>query len=151
MDRIVVGVDGSEGSRAALEFAVHEAQLRRAALRLVCAWSVPSMAYSGGLVMSGDAGDVYREAAEHAVRVGCEAVAKIDPELECETVTVDGQPAHVLVEESRDATLLVVGTRGHGGFASLLLGSVSHQCAHHASCPVVIIPPAPAKPAPADR
>ena len=53
---------------------------------------------------------------------------------------VEGAAASVLVDESRDAELLVVGSRGHGGFAGLLLGSVSQQCAHHATCPVVIIP-----------
>ena len=59
--------------------------------------------------------------------------------VEIERRVVEGAPGAVLVEESRGADLLVVGSRGHGGFAGLLLGSVSQQCAHHAECPVVIV------------
>jgi nucleotide-binding universal stress UspA family protein len=66
-------------------------------------------------------------------------VAGPDPEVEVETVAVHGSAAHSLVEAAANADLLVVGSRGHGGFAGLLLGSVSQQCAHHAPCPVVIV------------
>jgi len=59
--------------------------------------------------------------------------------VEIERRVVEGRPAAVLVNESQGADLLVVGSRGHGGFAGLLLGSVSQQCAHHAACPVVIV------------
>ena len=60
-------------------------------------------------------------------------------EVQIETRVIEGRPAATLVEESRGADLLVVGSRGHGGFTELLLGSVSHQCAHHAECPVLIV------------
>jgi nucleotide-binding universal stress UspA family protein len=61
---------------------------------------------------------------------------------EVERSAVHGPPAEVLLEAARGAAELVVGTRGHGGFVGLLLGSVSQQCAHHAPCPIVIVPPA---------
>jgi nucleotide-binding universal stress UspA family protein len=59
--------------------------------------------------------------------------------MECEGIAVEGQAADVLLQEAQDADLLVVGNRGRGGFASLLLGSVSQQVVHHASCPVIIV------------
>jgi nucleotide-binding universal stress UspA family protein len=82
-----------------------------------------------------------RDAAERALEKTLrEAHAETDS-VEIERRVVEGRPARVLVDESRDAELLVVGSRGHGGFAGLLLGSVSQQVAHHASCPVVIVHP----------
>ena len=138
MSTIVVGVDGSSGAEGALRFAVEEARLRGATLRLVTAWHVPPMAYSGGYVAPFDRG----EFEQNAAAVGEKALAAVreqTPDLEVQCVTGEGQAAHVLLEEAKDADLLVVGTRGHGGFAGLLLGSVSHQCAHHASCPLVIV------------
>jgi nucleotide-binding universal stress UspA family protein len=138
MGTIVVGVDGSCGSREALRFAVEEARLRNAALRVVTAWHVRPIAYSGGFPVAVDS----REYEKSAEAVGVEALAA----LREETVGVDvvrlakeGPAAQVLLQEARGADLLVVGSRGHGGFASLLLGSVSQQVAHHASCPVVIV------------
>jgi nucleotide-binding universal stress UspA family protein len=138
MSTIVVGVDGSSGSHEALRFAAEEARLRGATLRVVTAWHIPSTAYSGGFVAPFD-----RREFERNADVACEkalaAVREQVADLEVQRVVGEGQPAHVLLEEARDADLLVVGTRGHGGFAGLLLGSVSQQCAHHAPCPVVIV------------
>jgi len=138
MGTIVVGVDGSSGSRGALRFAVEEARLRNAALRVVTAWHVPPMAYSGGFAVSVDS----REYEESARAVGVEALASLRDEtvgVAVERLAKEGQAAHVLLQEARGADLLIVGSRGHGGFAGLLLGSVSQQVAHHASCPVVIV------------
>jgi nucleotide-binding universal stress UspA family protein len=138
MSTIVVGVDGSSGAREALRFAVEEARLRGATLRLVTAWHIPPMAYSGGYVAPLDP----REFEKNAAVAGEKALAELQDEtagLEVQRLTREGQAAHVLLEEAKDADLLVVGSRGHGGFTGLLLGSVSQQCAHHASCPVVIV------------
>ena len=110
----MVGVDGSSCSREALRFAVKEARLRNAALRVVTAWRVPPMAYSGGFA-SIVAPSEYEEYAE---TVGEQALAALRDEAEgvvVERVSKEGQAAHVLLEEARGADLLVVGSRGHGG------------------------------------
>lgn len=142
METIVVGVDGSAGSRAALAFAAHEAALRGATLRVVAGWELPYTAYSGGLMPPLNLRDVVREDAEQAAKTAAEEAEALEPGIYCEHVAIEGQPAETLVRESERATMLVVGSRGHGGFASLLLGSVGHQVAQHATCPVVIVPKA---------
>lgn len=138
---IVVGVDHSPGARAALVFAEEEALLRGATLHAVHAWQY---SYIGSTDMEGaipsTAADLHklRAAAETPLEASIrEALPASD--LRIERRVVEGVPAGVLVEASRDADLLVVGSRGRGGFAQLLLGSVSQQCAHHAECPVVIV------------
>ena len=138
MSTIVVGVDGSSGAQAALRFAVEEARLRGATLRLVTAWHIPSIAYSGGFVAPFDERE-FEQGAEAACDEALAAVREEIADLEVQRVAREGQAARILLEEAKDADLLVVGTRGHGGFAGLLLGSVSEQCAHHALCPVVIV------------
>jgi nucleotide-binding universal stress UspA family protein len=139
---IVVGVDYSEGAKAALRFALQEAKLRQATLRVVHAWQY---GYIGATGLEGAypavGGDIkeLRDAAESALE---ETLRDSIPEtdtVKIERRVVEGRAATVLVDESRGADLLVVGSRGHGGFAGLLLGSVSQQCAHHAACPVVIV------------
>jgi len=142
METIVVGVDGSENSRAAVAFAAHEAALHRATLRVVAVWQVPYGAYAAGLLPPPDLADAVREGAETAANEAGDQAEELEPDIYCERVAVEGHPADVLVQESTKAVLVVVGSRGHGGFASLLLGSVSHQVAQHAACPVVIVPPA---------
>jgi nucleotide-binding universal stress UspA family protein len=138
MGTIVVGVDGSSGSRQALRFAVEEARLRGARLRAVTAWHIPPVVYSGGYVPPLDR----REFEESATAVGEKALAEVATDaggLDVERLAAEGQAAQVLLDEAESAELLVVGSRGHGGFTGLLLGSVSQQCAHHARCPVVIV------------
>jgi nucleotide-binding universal stress UspA family protein len=137
MARIVVGVDGSEESKAALRWAVGEARLRGASVRAVYAWSLPYVAAAPGLVVpQGDVADFRRDGEEMLDAL----VAEVgNAGVDVERVAVEGGPAHVLVEAAEGADLLVVGSRGHGGFAGLLLGSVSQQVAHHAPCPVVIV------------
>lgn len=141
MSVIVVGVDHSPGAKAALVFADEEARLRGATIHAVYAWQYSYIGYTGleGRIPSvgADIDELHRTAVaalEASVR---EALPDTDVEIKLHTV--QGTPANVLVEESRDADLLVVGSRGHGGFVGLLLGSVSQQCAHHAECPVVIV------------
>ncbi len=141
METIVVGVDGSECARAALEYAAREAGLRGARLRVICAWEIPPVVYAGGFAPALDQPtlDGFSDGAETVVREAVAAARGLQSAVECDGKAVQGQPAEVLLEESRDADLIVVGNRGHGGFASLLLGSVSHQVVHHASCPVTVV------------
>jgi nucleotide-binding universal stress UspA family protein len=142
MSVIIVGVDHSDGAKAALRFAVEEARLRQARLRAVHAWQFAHLgapAIEGSMPNTGFEFEALRSAAETALDATLQKVAPNVEDVEIERRVVQGAPAAVLVEESRAADLLVVGSRGLGGFAQLLLGSVSQQCAHHAACPVVIV------------
>jgi len=130
---IVVGIDGSPESLKATAWAAEQARATGGTLELLIVWARP-MSYGLPLVVGGynpeqEAQDVVDKAAS-----GIELPA---PRLR--TSVVNGASAMVLVERSRTADLLVVGSRGHGGFAELLLGSVSDHCVHHASCPVVVV------------
>jgi nucleotide-binding universal stress UspA family protein len=141
MNLIVVGVDHSRDAKAALVFANEEARLRGATMRAVHAWQygyVGNTGLEGGMpILGGDMNELHA-AAEAALEASVRE-ALPHPDVEIEQRAVQGVAAGVLVDESRNADLLVVGSRGHGGFAQLLLGSVSQQCAHHAECPVVIV------------
>lgn len=138
METVVAGVDGSACASAALEFAAREAALRGARLRVISAWeTVPIVAGIG--IYPPEALSGPKEQAESAVRVALARAAELEPTVPTEGTVVEGQPAHVLINEAQGAALLVVGSRGHGGFASLLLGSVSQQVVHHAPCPVTVV------------
>jgi nucleotide-binding universal stress UspA family protein len=140
---IVVGVDSSDGAKEALRFALKEAKLRQTTLRVVHAWQFGYIGVSGmegfSPVVGGDLSELRHNAAL-ALDATLYEVVPHSNGTEIERVLVEGAPATALVDESRHADLLVVGSRGHGGFAGLLLGSVGQQCAHHAACPVVIVP-----------
>ena len=138
---IVVGVDGSEGGAAALEFAASEAALRNAPLRVVSSWEVPAAVYGSGFTPPMDAGtlEAFGTRAQQVADQAAETVKKQRPSLEVEAVAAAGQAADVLLDQSADAELIVVGRRGLGGFKSLLLGSVSQQVVHYAACPVVVV------------
>lgn len=135
--RIVVGVDGSVDARRAVDWAIEEARLRGWTLELVHGIDVGVAAaspYGSGVVLEQlqDAGRQLLDDEVARVRaLGVEVTGSFDI----------GSAAYALIEASRDAGLLVVGTRGHGGFHGLLLGSVSTACVHHAHCPVVVVPP----------
>ena len=133
MKVIVVGVDHSAGASAALAFAEEEARLRGATLRVVHAWQYGYIGYTGfegGMPAVG--GDIVKLQAEaEAALEASVSQVRGKSSVEIEQRVVQGAPAAVLVEQSRDADLLIVGSRGHGGFTQLLLGSVSQQCAHH--------------------
>jgi nucleotide-binding universal stress UspA family protein len=144
MGMIVVGVDQSAGANAALRFALEEARVRQATLRVVHAWQfgyIGATGLEGWLPVAGGELEDFRRGAEASLdQTLKEAGADADTEgLTIERRVEQGQAATVLIEESQGADLLVVGSRGHGGFAQLLLGSVSQQCAQHASCPVVVV------------
>jgi nucleotide-binding universal stress UspA family protein len=141
---VVVGVDGSDAAEAALRFALDEARLRGAALRVIHAWQYGYVGLTGmeGFGLPGASGadlSDLRSAADAALDATMRAVVPADPDVAVERRLIEGAPATVLVDESRHADLLVVGSRGRGGFAGLLLGSVSQQCGQHAACPVVIV------------
>ena len=136
---IVVGVDGSKCSHSALRFALDEARIRHAKLRIVVVWHVPMAAYGAGWApppphLAEDSEAVAKEVLAEALEL-----AKEGGGVEIEQVVREGQSTDVLVEESAKAEMLVLGSRGRGGFRELMLGSVSQQCAHHARCPVTIV------------
>lgn len=139
---IVAGVDGSEGSRAALRFAIEEAVLRGADVDAVASWQFPAYAYTGVAVMppTVDLADSARAVLDDAIEAVTAELGGAAAEVTVNPVVLEGPPAAMLVEHSRNAQMLVVGSRGYGGFRGLLLGSVSHQCASHAHCPVVVVP-----------
>jgi nucleotide-binding universal stress UspA family protein len=142
MGVIVVGVDHSAGAKAALRFALEEARLRQATLRVVHAWQfgyIGATGLEGLLPAAGGELEDFRQGAEAALDETLKEVVADADSVTIERRVDQGAPAAVLVEESRGADMLVVGSRGHGGFAQLLLGSVSQQCAQHALCPVVIV------------
>lgn len=141
VERFVVGIDGSEPARRALRWAIDEASTSHAQLDVVHAWDLV-------VVTAAQSEQSYRrdvEALEH------EAAAVIDGEVAAATtglalepapikrLAVRDTPARALLNAATGADLLIVGGRGRGGFKSLLLGSVSNQCVHHAPCPVAVI------------
>jgi nucleotide-binding universal stress UspA family protein len=130
---IVVGVDGSDESVKATAWAAEQARATGGTLELLIVWARP-MSYGLPLVVGG-----YNP--EHEAQAVVEKTASgIDlPADRLRTHVVNAAPALALVERSKSADLLVVGSRGHGGFAELLLGSVSDHCVHHASCSVVVV------------
>ncbi len=140
---VVVGYDGSQGAEAALDVALEEARTRGATLRVVGAWHAPAPLVGTTAAPSSSArlGEEMRVALTGAVDA---AVAKLRAQeagdVEIEAAVIEGQAVSVLTREAAGADLLVVGSRGLGGFRGLLLGSVSHQCAQHAPCPVLIVP-----------
>jgi nucleotide-binding universal stress UspA family protein len=149
--RIVVGVDGSEGSRAALRFALEEARLRGATLRVVHSWLLPVADAAPDPFLLEFPAYAGPDLEELAGSLETSATGLIDTELErvlggeeagveIERAPLEGAPAAALVDASADADLLVVGSRGHGALRGLVLGSVSKQCLSHASCPVAIVP-----------
>jgi nucleotide-binding universal stress UspA family protein len=133
---IVVGVDGSESSLDALRWAADQAKMTRRTLKVVSTWEWPTTfawapAWPQGL-------DLDLQAKEALAGV----VTKIlgaEPEIKVEQFACEGHPAPILLDFADKADLLVVGCRGHGAFAGMLLGSVSEHCATHAPCPVVVV------------
>ena len=142
MSEIVVGVDGSPASKAALSWALAEARLRGATLRAVHAWTVATpFAIDAPPVLLPSLMEAAEKEAEQVLAEAVPEVAGEDPRVVIERSVVEGPAAQRLLEAAAGADLLVLGSRGHGGFHGLLLGSVSQQCAHHAPCPVVIVRP----------
>ncbi|HUZ40687.1 MAG TPA: universal stress protein [Acidimicrobiales bacterium] len=133
--RIVVGSDGSSSSILALEWAARQAEYLHATLEIVAAWEWP--ANFGWSVLPGGydpAGDL-----EKMLDPLVESLQVAHPDVAISAKVVEGHPAPVLIKESVGAELLVVGSRGHGEFVGMLIGSTSEHCVAHAACPVVVI------------
>lgn len=139
---LVIGVDGSEPAERALDWAVREARLRGAALDIVSVWEDP---YRYDFADTGDTPTldwderIVAQSSDELVKGITRRVQVLEPDLEVRALTLEGGPAQQLIRASRGAELLVVGTRGRGGFRGLVLGSVSQQCIAHAHCPVVVV------------
>lgn len=141
MPRIVVGVDGSANSQRALEWAISEAELRNADLVVLHAWHEPAAILGSPYAVGLYAPKAFQDAAAQTLEESLAAVDVTALSGRLTTQLIEAPPAQALVDAATDATLVVVGSRGHGGFTGLLLGSVSQHLAHHARCPVVIVPP----------
>ncbi|HKJ55194.1 MAG TPA: universal stress protein [Nitriliruptoraceae bacterium] len=139
--RIVVGVDGSVESRRALEFGYEEARRRGATVDVVYAYSLPTTMAMPGYMGPVDMPPI-DELAQDAKELMARLVESAPRDLEIQTITARGPAARTLLDVARGADLLVVGSRGRGGFRGLLLGSTSHQAISHAPCPVVVVPTA---------
>lgn len=136
---IVVGVDGSASSRIALTWAAAEAGVHNADLIVLNVWEHTLPPPSGSVSVSERfVPDESQQTAEDLVKVIREELGE-DPPMPVQPRVKQGSPAKVLIDESADADLLVVGTRGHGGFRGLILGSVSQHVAAYAKCPVAVI------------
>ena len=132
---VIVGVDGSTSSMGAVRWAGDYAAATGAAISLVAAWEWPT-SYGWPIPLPEDydpASDAERILAEAAA-----AARERHPSLSIETVAVEGPAAKALVDASKSASLLVVGSRGHGQFAGMIIGSVSEHCVAHAHCPVLV-------------
>lgn len=137
--KVYVGVDGSEGAARAVRWALGEARARDADLIAVMAWSYIDQRPMHGHkpfeaeYTSHTAHEALREYVEDAI--GHDDATSVKLEVVCDT------PVHGLLSATEDADLIVVGSRGQGGFKELILGSVAHQLTMHARCPVVVVPP----------
>jgi nucleotide-binding universal stress UspA family protein len=135
-ERIVVGVDGSKASRAALAWAARQAALTSAPLTVIMTWSLPP---SYGFPVAWPDDVDFAADAKSELDSSIHDVLGPTPSVTVSALLVEGHPSLVLVDASKSAALLVVGSRGHGEFTGMLLGSVSEFVSTHALCPVVII------------
>jgi nucleotide-binding universal stress UspA family protein len=134
---ITVGTDGSDNSVAALRWAVHEAEIHGASVDVVYSWNFPPVVDPLGVSMLPTIDDMTASATRLLQRVMEKVETK---DIAVTSRVVQGAPATALLQAAKDTDLLVIGRRGHGGFMGLLLGSVAQHVAHHAPCPVVLVP-----------
>jgi nucleotide-binding universal stress UspA family protein len=144
-DRVVVGLDGSAESLAALRWAIAEARHRHADVDVITCWYPPLVAVASGYQIGFLEADEYSAGARYALDAALASVAADVEEAAADGRSVagrllEGAPGPTLVSESKDAAVIVVGRRGRGGLSRLLLGSVSRHVADHAECPVVVVP-----------
>ncbi|MDP4507140.1 universal stress protein [Nonomuraea turcica] len=137
--RVVVGYDGSEHSEAAMRYAVEQARAREVPLHVIYAWQAPVVSTYAAAY-----GSFLEDAYEQETETAQERVARWrdgNPDVAITDETVVGHPVNFLIEAGGTADLVVVGSRGLGGFASAVLGSVSHAVLHHLRCPVAVVRP----------
>ena len=137
--RIVAGIDGSQSSASALRWAIRQAALTGATVDAVIAWHYPDMAASGMVAGGLEPTDGFQESAAKIVNDAISSTLDPASDVPVHARVAQGHAAQVLLDASAGADLLVVGSRGHGGFTEALLGSVSQHCVQHASCPVVVV------------
>ena len=138
--RIVVGVDGSEHADRALRYAIEEAR-RRDDPTVVAIHSFHLIAYTPGMEFGYGVPEPREKLEAEAMDRLLHAIEDAPKDVPIDPVVVPDSPSHALIDAGRDADLLVIGSRGHGGFRGLLLGSTSLQVVTHAPCPVVVVPP----------
>ena len=134
--RIVVGVDGSPSSMTALRWAILQAELTGCEVEAVTAWQLPSRY---GFAAVTDRATSFEGDARKILADALNEVSSVEPDVLIRSSVAEGHPDEVLVRAARGADMLVVGSRGHGGFTGAVLGSVSQYCVHHAPCPVLVI------------
>lgn len=139
--RIIVGVDSSPGSTAALRWAMIQARLTGGQVEAISTWQNPAVyGYPYGWVPDTSGAELAAINARILDETVAVVAADLDQPVEVRTRVVEGHPAQVLTDAAAGAALLVVGSRGHGTFTGMLLGSVSQHCVQHAHCPVVVVP-----------
>jgi nucleotide-binding universal stress UspA family protein len=131
--RIVVGIDGSKCSMRALQWGLQQAELTGASVQVVIAWHWPTTTFGVPMAPYSPVDN-----AEKIVEETLDPVREEYPSIEIDSTVIEGHPAPVLIEAAIGADLLVVGSRGHGEFVGMLLGSVSEHCVSHAPCPVLV-------------
>ena len=134
-NKIIVGVDGSPSSNAALEWAAQEAEIRGSTLELIHAWNYPNLGYEGYVAVLED----FEKDASALLNEVVASVRKNYPNLKLVSPLIQGPTAQTIMDRAKEADMVVVGSRGRGGFSALLLGSVGQQLVHHCPAPVVII------------
>ena len=134
--RIVVGVDGSPSSHQALRWAAHQARVTGATLEVVTGWEYP-LTYAWVPLDPSDSGP--GDEAKRNLQATVAEILGDDPGVDITYTVVEGHAAAVLLAAAKGASHLVVGSRGHGGFTGVLLGSVSLHCVNHAKCPVTVV------------
>jgi nucleotide-binding universal stress UspA family protein len=142
VEKIVVGIDGSDASKDALRWAVEDARARGAEVVALHAYEVPvpaldAVAPATPVDLPGLVAEAQEDAQQFATKVVAEVIGSV-VSVDVAPIAVDDEPARALLDASRDADLLVVGSHGHG-LSGLFLGSVSLECAQHSACPVVIV------------
>jgi nucleotide-binding universal stress UspA family protein len=141
MSRIIVGIDGSAHSQRALDWAVREAAIRQLPLSVITVYRTVVGYWGGAVALPDDR--VFSDRAREVAQEATDKALALAGDFRPANVTVEavcGIPAEELIRASKGADMIVVGSRGTGGFSRLLLGSVGTQLTHHAHCPVVVIP-----------